>query len=234
MNAVVDPSRRQFLKSSATLAAGLTIALALPIAVRRALAQEGAPAKPPAVDPNAFVHIGSDDSVTVLLKHSEMGQGVWTTLPLVLAEELDCDWSRVRVEHAPAAPAYAHTAFGLQMTGGSTSTWESYAQMRRAGAMARAMLVAAAAQRWQVAPSECRVDKGVISHGDQRLRYGEVAEAAARLPAPTEVTLKDAKAFGLIGKGARRLDTPAKISGRAEFGLDVKRPNQFIATVAMN
>lgn len=232
MNAVVDPSRRQFLKSSATLAAGLTIALALPIAVRRALAQEGAPAKPPAVDPNAFVHIGSDDSVTVLLKHSEMGQGVWTTLPLVLAEELDCDWSRVRVEHAPAAPAYAHTAFGLQMTGGSTSTWESYAQMRRAGAMARAMLVAAAAQRWQVAPSECRVDKGVISHGDQRLRYGEVAEAAARLPAPTEVTLKDAKAFGLIGKGARRLDTPAKISGRAEFGLDVKRPNQFIATVA--
>jgi len=232
MNAVVDPSRRQFLKSSATLAAGLTIALALPIAVRRALAQEGAPAKPPAVDPNAFVHIGSDDSVTVLLKHSEMGQGVWTTLPLVLAEELDCDWSRVRVEHAPAAPAYAHTAFGLQMTGGSTSTWESYAQMRRAGAMARAMLVAAAAQRWQVAPSECRVDKGVISHGDQRLRYGEVAEAAARLPAPTEVTLKDAKAFGLIGKGARRLDTPAKISGRAEFGLDVQRPNLFVATVA--
>ena len=232
MNAVVDPSRRQFLKSSATLAAGLTIAFALPIAVRRALAQEGAPAKPPAVDPNAFVHIGSDDSVTVLLKHSEMGQGVWTTLPLVLAEELDCDWSRVRVEHAPAAPAYAHTAFGLQMTGGSTSTWESYAQMRRAGAMARAMLVAAAAQRWQVAPSECRVDKGVISHGEKRLRFGEVAEAAARLPAPSEVTLKDAKAFGLIGKGARRLDTPAKISGRAEFGLDVKRPNQFIATVA--
>ena len=232
MNAVVDPSRRQFLKSSATLAAGLTIALALPIAVRRALAQEGAPAKPPAVDPNAFVHIGSDDSVTVLLKHSEMGQGVWTTLPLVLAEELDCDWSRVRVEHAPAAPAYAHTAFGLQMTGGSTSTWESYAQMRRAGAMARAMLVAAAAQRWQVAPSECRVDKGVISHGDKRLRYGEVAEAAARLPAPTEVTLKDAQAFGLIGKGARRLDTPAKISGRAEFGLDVQRPNLFVATVA--
>ena len=232
MNAVVDPSRRQFLKSSATLAAGLTIALALPIAVRRALAQEGAPAKPPAVDPNAFVHIGSDDSVTVLLKHSEMGQGVWTTLPLVLAEELDCDWSHVRVEHAPAAPAYAHTAFGLQMTGGSTSTWESYAQMRRAGAMARAMLVAAAAQRWQVAPSECRVDKGVISHGEKRLRFGEVAEAAARLPAPSEVTLKDAKAFGLIGKGARRLDTPAKISGRAEFGLDVKRPNQFIATVA--
>lgn len=232
MNAVVDPSRRQFLKSSATLAAGLTIALALPIAVRRALAQEGAPAKPPAVDPNAFVHIGSDDSVTVLLKHSEMGQGVWTTLPLVLAEELDCDWSRVRVEHAPAAPAYAHTAFGLQMTGGSTSTWESYAQMRRAGAMARAMLVAAAAQRWQVAPSECRVDKGVISHGEKRLRYGEVAEAAARLPAPTEVTLKDDKAFGLIGKGARRLDTPAKISGRAEFGLDVQRPNLFVATVA--
>ncbi len=232
MNAVVDPSRRQFLKSSATLAAGLTIAFALPIAVRRALAQEGAPAKPPAVDPNAFVHIGSDDSVTVLLKHSEMGQGVWTTLPLVLAEELDCDWSRVRVEHAPAAPAYAHTAFGLQMTGGSTSTWESYAQMRRAGAMARAMLVAAAAQRWQVAPSECRVDKGVISHGDKRLRYGEVAEAAARLPAPTEVTLKDAQAFGLIGKGARRLDTPAKISGRAEFGLDVQRPNLFVATVA--
>jgi len=229
MNAVVDSSRRQFLKSTATLAAGLTISLYMPLAARRAFAQ-GAPKA--ALDPNAFVHIGSDDSVTVLLKHSEMGQGVWTTLPLILAEELDCDWTQVRVEHAPALPAYAHTAFGMQMTGGSTSTWESYDQMRRAGAMARAMLVSAAAQRWKVKPEDCKVENGVITHADQHLRYGEVAEAAAKLPAPADVTLKNAKDFARIGKGAKRLDTPLKISGRAEFGIDVKRPDMFVAMVA--
>src|SRR5512142_1662909 len=146
-------SRRGFLKSTATLSAGRVVAFCLPVGLRRAFAQEGKPAA--IVPPDAFVHIAPDNTVTILLKHSEMGQGVWTSLPMVLAEELDCDWSKVRAEHAPAAPAYAHTAFGMQMTGGSTSTWESYDQLRQAGATARALLLAAAAQKWSVQPVDC-------------------------------------------------------------------------------
>ncbi|MEZ5521330.1 MAG: molybdopterin cofactor-binding domain-containing protein [Dokdonella sp.] len=131
------PSRRQFLATSASLAGGLVIACFVPFGTRRLFAQEGGPPPAPPMDPNAFVHIGSDDSVTVVLKHSEMGQGVWTSIPMVIAEELDCDWSKVRVENAPNAQVYANNAFGIQGTGGSTSTLESFGQMREAGAMAR-------------------------------------------------------------------------------------------------
>jgi isoquinoline 1-oxidoreductase beta subunit len=133
--------RRAFLKATATLSAGLVVAFCMPVGLRRAFAQDGKPAA--IVPPDAFVRIAPDSSVTILLKHSEMGQGIWTSLPMVVADELDCDWSKVRVEHAPAAPAYAHTAFGMQMTGGSTSTWESFGQLRQAGATARALLIAA-------------------------------------------------------------------------------------------
>lgn len=223
-------SRRAFLKSVGVVSGGLVVACCLPLAVRRAFAQDAA--KPAPIPPNAFVHIAPDDSVTILLKHSEMGQGIWTSLPMVLAEELDCDWANVRAEHAPAAPAYAHTAFGMQMTGGSTSTWESYEQLRNAGAMARALLIQAAAQRWNVLPADCRTQAGFVVAGDKKASYGELAAAAAKLPAPAEVKLKDAKDFRIIGKPTRRLDSAAKVSGKAEFGIDVKRPNMLIAVVA--
>jgi len=222
-------SRRAFLKSTALASGGLVVAFCLPAGLRRAFAQE---AKTAVIPPNAFVHIAPDNTVTILLKHSEMGQGVWTSLPMVLAEELDCDWNKVRVEHAPAAPAYAHTAFGMQMTGGSTSTWESYDQLRQAGAMARALLMQAAAANWNKSVADCHAAGGFVVCGDKKISYGELADAAAKLPMPAEVKLKDVKDFRLIGKPMRRLDSTAKVSGKAEFGIDVKRPNMLVAVVA--
>jgi isoquinoline 1-oxidoreductase beta subunit len=184
------------------------------------------------VSPNAFIQIAPDNSVTVLLKHSEMGQGVWTSLPMVIAEELGCEWSAIKVEHAPAAPEYAHTAFGMQMTGGSTSTWESFDQLRNAGAMARELLIGAAAARWGVKPGDCRAEHGFVIHGDKKLSYGTVASAAAKLPAPSGVKLKDPGSWTVIGKPTRRLDSFVKTTGRAGFGIDVQRPNMSVAVVA--
>lgn len=225
-------TRRAFLKTSAIAASGLVIAAFVPSAIRRALAEDApAPIAKP-VSPNAFVHIAPDNTVTVLLKHSEMGQGVWTSIPMVVAEELGCDWKNVRVEHAPAAPEYAHTAFGMQMTGGSTSTWESFDQLRTAGAMAREMLIAAGAAKLGAAASECRAENGFVVHGARKVAFGDVATAAAKLPPPASVKLKDAKDWTVIGKPTRRLDSKAKTTGTAEFGIDVKRPNLSVALVA--
>ncbi len=221
-------SRRDFLTASA-LIGGLVIAFFIPGARRFAEAQP-APAKLPA--PNAFLRIGADDSITVLLSHSEMGQGIWTALPMLLAEELDADWSRIRVEHAPAAPVYAHTAFGLQMTGGSTSTWSEFDRYRQAGAMARTLLVAAAAERFGVSAADCRTEKGAVICGGKRARYGELAEAASRLEAPTSVALRDPKDWKIIGKPTRRLDTPEKVTGRAQFGIDVQFEGLLTAVIA--
>jgi isoquinoline 1-oxidoreductase beta subunit len=161
-----------------------------------------------------------------------MGQGVWTALPMLIAEELDADWSRIKVEHAPAAPAYAHTMFGIQMTGGSTSTWTEFERYRQAGALARALLVQAAAQRFGVSPADCRTENGVVIAGTRRARYGELADAAAKLPAPKTVPLKDPKDWKIIGKRTRRLDTPEKITGRATFGMDVRFDGLLTAVVA--
>jgi len=224
--------RRAFLKTAATVSGGLVIACFMPIALRRALAEAAPAPAPKTVSPNAFIHIAPDNTVTILLKHSEMGQGVWTSMPMAIAEELECDWSKVRVEHAPAAPEYAHTTFGMQMTGGSTSTWESFDQLRTAGAMAREMLIAAGATKLGVAAADCRVENGYVVNGTRKLSYGELASAAAKLPAPTSVKLKDPKDWTLIGKPTRRLDSKAKVTGKAEFGIDVKRPDMLVALVA--
>ncbi|MGH8251938.1 MAG: molybdopterin cofactor-binding domain-containing protein, partial [Steroidobacteraceae bacterium] len=222
-------SRRDVLKAG-TLLCGLVIAFVVPGARRFALAQPAVPPKLP--EPNAFLRIGSDDSITVLIAHSEMGQGIWTALPMLIAEELDADWARFRVEHAPAAPAYAHTAFGMQMTGGSTSTWSEFDRYRQAGALARWLLVAAAAERFGVRRSACRTENGVVIAGSRRARYGELADAAAKLEAPASVTLKDPAAWKVIGKPTRRLDTPEKITGRAQFGIDVQFDGLLTAVVA--
>ncbi len=223
--------RRRFLKTAAVASAGLVVACFIPTAMRRALAEAAPIAKPP-VSPNAFIHIAPDNSVTVLLKHSEMGQGVWTSIPMVVAEELGCDWSTIRVEHAPAAPEYAHTAFGMQMTGGSTSTWESFDQLRNAGATARELLITGASTKLGAKPADCRVENGYVIHGAKKISFGDVAAAAAKLPPPAAVKLKDAKDWTIIGQPTRRLDSKAKVTGNAQFGLDVKRPDMAIALVA--
>ncbi|MDP2470170.1 MAG: xanthine dehydrogenase family protein molybdopterin-binding subunit [Candidatus Palauibacterales bacterium] len=223
------PTRREFLKTSAVATGGLVIAFHVPGAKRLAIAGM-APADTFA--PNAFLRIGTDDTITVLLAHSEMGQGIWTSLPMLIAEELECDWGQIRVEHAPAAPAYAHTAFGIQATGGSTTTWSEFDRYRQAGALARAMLVAAAAEKFGVSPSECRALNGVVVAGDKRATFGELAKAAAALEAPGSVPLKDPEDWTVIGTPRKRLDTPEKITGQAQFGIDVQFDGLLTAVVA--
>ena len=223
-------SRRSFIRTSAALGGGLVVGFYVPGAGKRLFAQAGAPK--PLPNPNSFLRIGSDESVTVLLAHSEMGQGIWTTLPMLINEELGADWSRIRVEHAPAAPAYAHALFGMQMTGGSSTTYSEMDRYRQAGAAARTLLVAAAAKRWGVSEDSCRVENGWVASGANRLSFGALAEEAAALPAPASVTLKDPSRWTLIGKDTRRLDTPEKVTGKAVFGLDVKLPDLATAVVA--
>lgn len=231
MNAETPYSRRAFLKTGALAGGGLIVAFFVPGAKRLAMAQAPAAA---AFAPNAFLRIGSDDRVTVLLAHSEMGQGIWTALPMLIAEELDADWSKIAVEHAPAAPVYASPAMGIQMTGGSTTTWSEFDRYRQAGATARAMLVQAAAARFGVPAADVRTDNGVASAGGKQARYGELADAAGKLPPPDpkSLALKDAKDWKIIGKPTRRLDTPEKITGRALFGMDVQFDGLRTAVVA--
>ncbi|MGX1174991.1 molybdopterin cofactor-binding domain-containing protein [Pseudomonas sp. R151218B TE3479] len=229
MNPVLVPSRRGFLKSSAVLGSGLIVGFSVPGA-KRLMAQT----TDSEFAPNAFLRIAPDDSITILLAHSEMGQGVWTTLTMLIAEELDADWSRLKVEHAPAAAAYASPQRGVQATVGSSSIREEFERYRRAGAMARTLLIQAAAIRLGQAPSTLRTENGVVITGNTRLRYGELAEQAALLPAPdpATLTLKEPGAWTLIGKGALRLDSPEKISGRAQYGIDVQLDGLLCAVVA--
>ncbi|HEU4729035.1 MAG TPA: molybdopterin cofactor-binding domain-containing protein, partial [Kofleriaceae bacterium] len=221
-------TRRDLLRNSALSAAGLVLTFHVPRAVRAA----PAPAAPPLPPANAFLKIGTDDSVTVMLSHSEMGQGIWTGLAMLIAEELECDWSKVRSEHAPANMVYAHPAFGVQMTGGSSSTWSEFERYRQVGAAAKDMLIRAAAARWKVSPASCRAANGMVIHGKDQLSYGKLAEAAMALTPPKTVKLKDPKDWKLIGTPVRRLDTPEKITGKAQFGIDVQFPGLRVAVVA--
>src|SRR5436305_1124566 len=179
-----ETSRRTFLKSSTLAGGALVVGFFVPAATRRAFAQEGVaptPATAPALPPvNAFLRIGDDESVTVILSHCEMGQGIWTTLPMLVNEELDADWGRIKVEHALAAPVYRSTAFPIQMTGGSTTTWSELDRYRQVGALGRTLLVTAAAAQWGVAPGDCRAEKGFVLHGDRRSSYGWPSPGAAR------------------------------------------------------
>ncbi len=225
-------TRRDFLKASAA-SGGLVIGFNLTLGNKLAAAQTPGPNLN---QPNAFLRIARDGSVTVQVKHLEFGQGVLTSLPMLVAEELRCDWIKVRSELAPAAPVYANTAFGMQMTGGSTSVSNSWTQLRTVGAMARTMLVSAAAERWKVDAAKCRAVNGtVIGPTGQRASYGELADAAAKLPVPEKVTLQSAKDYTVIGKPTRRLDAPAKVNGSARFGIDMTSkqiPNLHTAVVA--
>ena len=233
MNAETINSRRQFLKASALVGGGLVIGFVVPGAKRLA-AQPAAAAAVASFAPNAFLRIGADDSVTVLLAHSEMGQGVWTTLPMLIAEELDADWTKIKVEHAPAALEYFSPVFHMQGTGGSTSTWSEFDRYRQAGASARAMLVQAASAHFKVPVAEVRTENGEAIAGAQRVRYGALADAAGKLSAPDAATiaLKDPKDWKIIGKATKRLDSPEKITGRAQFGMDVQFEGLLTAVVA--
>ncbi len=219
-------NRREFLKQTAGGATGLVIAFSFP------LAGSAAETTRLPFSPNAFIRVAPDDTITILINKSEMGQGVYTSLSMIAAEELDADWTKVRAESAPVAPEYNHTVFGTQMTGGSSSIYSSYAQLRKAGAMARSMLVAAAAADWSVPTSSCKTENGVVTSGVHRASYGQLAEKASRLLPPTEVTLKDPKDFRIIGKPLARLDTTGKVRGTGMFGIDVNVPGMLVAVVA--
>ncbi|MGZ5270203.1 MAG: molybdopterin cofactor-binding domain-containing protein [Ramlibacter sp.] len=221
--------RREFLKLGA--ATGFALGL-VPLA---ASAQGGKAAEglKPTEQPSAFVHIDRDGTTTITINRLDMGQGVQTGLPMLLAEELDADWSRVRSVHGNADPAYVDPAFGMHLTGGSNSIHNSFMQYRELGARTRAMLVAAAAGQWKVDPAQLRTERGVvIGPAGQRAGYGELADAAMQQPVPQKVALKDPKQFRLIGQPTGRLDARAKSTGQQPYGIDVRLPGMLTAVVA--
>ena len=230
LHMTLQATRREVLKGGAAL----TVAIGLPLSAGAGTTPDAA-AKGPVFEPGAFIRIGADDTVTVLSKHLEMGQGVYSGLATIVAEELDANWSKMNVEGAPAdAKLYNNAAFGpIQGTGGSTSISNSYDQLRKAGATARAMLVSAAAQRWKVPAGEITVANGVVAHkaSNHSARFGELVADAAKLPVPADVKLKDPSTFSRIGKDAARLDARAKSTGTATFTQDVKLPGMLTAAV---
>ena len=228
-SSVADIGRRVFLRRAACMGGGLVLAIALPSGFGGSRAAGAAGSQL-----NAWLRIGADDSITVLVDRSEMGQGVYTALPTLLAEELEVDLSRITIAAAPVGEAYVNALNGGQITGTSNSVPEAWEKLRKAGAQARTVLIAAAAQRWRVAASQCHaVDGRVVSVQGRSASYGQLAEAAARIPLPKEVVLKDAAQFRLIGKSLPRLDTPPKVDGSAEFGLDVRLPGMLYAVIAL-
>src|SRR5258706_6765603 len=223
VSAPVNASRRTFLKVTAAAGGGLMLGLRLGAA-------EGAPPSAAFV-PNAWISISSDESVKLVCARNEMGQGVRTSLAMLLAEELAVDPRHVAIEDAPPDPVYVNKLMGAQVTGGSTSIREAWDPMRQAGAPARTMLVAAPAGPWQVPAAECRAQDGHVLHGARKLSYGTLAADAARQNAPQSVPLK-ASAFTVIGSGLPRLDAADKTRGRTVFGIDVKQPGMLYAALA--
>ena len=226
--------RRRLLKGGVALSGGLLLGLALPPVMRLAWA---APAGQ-SFDPSAFIHIDAAGAVTLVMPMVEMGQGVYTAFSMIIAEELEVDLQKVRLEHAPPNDKlYANSILHIQTTGLSSSIRAFWTPLRQAGAVARTMLIAAAANRWGVAPETCRADRGMVYDvGSRQLPYGDLVEAAAALPIPKpdEVKLKQPKDFVLIGTPAKRLDSPDKVNGKSEFGIDVKMPGLKFAAIAIS
>ncbi len=222
--------RRTFLKVTAAAGGGLIVGGYLPDLDGARTTAEAAGL----FEPNVWVKIGADDSVTIVLSQLEMGQGVMTSMPMLLAEELDADWARIKTEWAPADPRFGNPNFGgVQLTAGSNSVRGMWKILRESGATARAMLVAAAAQTWSVPANSLTTEKGEVVHKatNRRVKYGALADKAAALPVPKGVTLKAPKDFKIIGQSLPRLDIPEKVNGKAEFGLDVQRPGMLIARI---
>jgi isoquinoline 1-oxidoreductase beta subunit len=226
-------SRRRFLRAAAAAGGGLVLSLQLPFAGHSAAAAESS-----GFVPNAFIRIGSDGQIVLTMPYVEMGQGTYTSIPMLIAEELEVDLSQVRLEHAPPdEKRYGNPLLGgLQATGNSNAVRAAWQPLRQAGATARTMLIAAAAQRWNVGPASCRAQRGEVLHAPtgRRATYGELAADAARMPVPDSVALKRPDDFKLIGKPVKRLDTPAKVNGTAVYGIDVRPSGVKIATLAQS
>jgi isoquinoline 1-oxidoreductase subunit beta len=219
----VSLDRRTFLKAGAAVGGGLVINIALPLALRPALAQ---PATSSALALNAFVRIDPQNVVTLVMPMVEMGQGIYTAMAMLLAEELEVGLDQVRLEHAPPDDTlYSNSLLQGQTTGDSASIRGFWIPLRQAGAVARTLLIQAAAKRWGVETSACQAQHGAVLHATsaRRLAYGDLVNSAAALPvpAPDGVLLKRPDEFALIGTPAKRLDTPEKVDGRTEFGIDV-------------
>ncbi len=226
-------SRRTFLKAGTAAGGGLVIGFYLHLPGLARMAEVATAAEAP-FSPNVWIRIGTDGIVTIIVGRSEMGQGAYTAMPMLVAEELDADWSKVRIESALADKKYGNPARGgEQSTAGSRSVRNSWKPLREAGAAARAMLVAAAAQTWGVEEGSCSTEKGEVIHisSGRRIGYGALAGKAATLPVPQQVSLKEPKDFRLLGKPIARLDIPEKVNGSAQFGIDVQLPGMLIARV---
>ncbi len=232
METIKNQSRRDFIKSSAAVGGGLTLGFYLPGGVSVATADSGGGY----AMPNAWIKIGADNQVSILVARSEMGQDVATSMPMLVCEELDVDVNKVNVEFAPPAEVYINSLLGGQITGGSTSVRDAWEKLRKAGASARMMLVAAAAQEWGVDAAQVRAENGsLIGPGGKRMSYGMAAPKAAQMEVPKDVPLKPASAFKIVGNmKQKRLDTPRKVKGEPTFGIDTRVPGMLYAAVAMS
>src|SRR4051812_15532870 len=221
-------NRRSFLITSASVSGGLALGFNIPFGAKVVRAADGSP------EVNAWVVIRPDETVVVRIARSEMGQGSLTGLAQMVAEELECDWNKVTTEFpTPGANAARNRVWGDYGTGGSRGIRTSHDYVRKGGAAARMMLVKAAADQWDVKVADCTVSKGVITHkgSGRKTTYGKVAEAAAKLPAPTDVPLKDPKDWKIIGKPLKRLDTADKLTGKLQYGIDLKMPGMLNAAI---
>ena len=219
-------NRRNFLKSTGAAGGGLLVGMTLPLTQGQQAQAAGT-----LYTPNAWVHIADDNTITLLSARSEMGQGVYTSMPMLIAEELNVDLKKVKVAIAPPGAVYTNALLGAQITGGSTSVRDGWEKLRVAGAQVREMLVAAAAARWGVPAASLKAENGVVSGGGKRATYGELAAEASKLPVPEKPAIKDPKDFRIVGKSTKRLDTPAKTFGTAEFGIDVVLPGMVYASL---
>src|SRR5262249_2758352 len=228
--ALEQPDRRKFLVTASLTGGALLLKVAFhPAGSFASTASERARAIPR----NVWVRSGTDDAVTIIVSQAEMGQGIRTTLPAVIAEELGADWSRVRLEDSPTDPAYRNPRINWQFTGNSESTPSFFELMRRMGASAREMLIQAAAQKWKVDPAACRTETGKVVHAKSRrsARFGDLVEAAAKITPPTKPPLKNENDWSLLGKPLGRVENPSKVDGSAVFGIDFALPGLVHAAV---
>jgi isoquinoline 1-oxidoreductase subunit beta len=227
------PTRRWLLQAGVTAGGGLMLSLSLPFANGDAEAADA-----DGFAPNAFIRIGVDGQIVLTMPYVEMGQGTYTAIPMLIAEELEVDLKQVQLEHAqPNEKLYGNPLLGgIQATGNSNAVRAAWQPLREAGAIARTMLVSAAAKRWNVDPASCHAQSGAVLHAPtaRSLKYGDLAADAARMPVPEGVALKRPEDFRLIGTPAKRLDTPAKVNGTAVYGIDVRPPGVKIATLAQS
>ncbi len=224
-------NRREFLKTSAAATSGLTLSMYLPGVI------SDAQAAGTIYTPNAWVHIGDDNTITLISARSEMGQGVYTSMPMLIAEELHVDLKKVKVQIAPPNAVYVNALLGAQITGGSTSVRDGWEKLRVGGAQVRSMLITAAADKWKVDAAQCSAKDGMVyGPGGKKASYGQLAEAASKVPVPDPKTiaLKDPKDFTIVGRATKRLDTPHKVNGTAEYGMDVKLPGMVYASLAQS